>query len=160
MGRERERAYKKGLVEKNNKIIEKINYDVITVRPRFDLGSTSKTLNLSLLRFNERSGFENLASDVSKPWAWIPLTSKTWARSPLIKNWAPMSFSLQDGGLNASPFSHLPFHLFGTSDIPLSLKLELSGQILVSITPTITSSPYEAAGHTPKFGCRPRNFGV
>ena len=26
MGRERERAYKKGLVEKNNKIIEKINY--------------------------------------------------------------------------------------------------------------------------------------
>ena len=30
------------------------------VRSRFDLGSTSKTLNLSLLRFNERSGFENL----------------------------------------------------------------------------------------------------
>ena len=28
---------------------------------RFDLGSTSKTLNLSLLRFNERSGSENLA---------------------------------------------------------------------------------------------------
>ena len=27
---------------------------------RFDPGSTSKTLNLSLLRFNERSGFENL----------------------------------------------------------------------------------------------------
>ena len=28
---------------------------------QFDPGSTSKTLNLSLLRFNERSGFENLA---------------------------------------------------------------------------------------------------
>ena len=26
----------------------------------FDLGSTSKTLNLSLFRFNERSGSENL----------------------------------------------------------------------------------------------------
>ena len=26
---------------------------------RFDLGSTSKTLNLSLLRFNERYGFQN-----------------------------------------------------------------------------------------------------
>ena len=26
MGRERERAYKKGLVERNNKIIEKIDY--------------------------------------------------------------------------------------------------------------------------------------
>ena len=25
----------------------------------FDPGSTSKTLNLSLLRFNERSGFQN-----------------------------------------------------------------------------------------------------
>ena len=31
---------------------------------RFDLGSTSKTLNLSLLRFNERSGSENLACGV------------------------------------------------------------------------------------------------
>ena len=31
------------------------------VQPRFDLGLTSKTLNLPLLRFNERSGFENLA---------------------------------------------------------------------------------------------------
>ena len=30
---------------------------------RFDLGSTSKTLNLSLLRFNERSGSENLGLD-------------------------------------------------------------------------------------------------
>ena len=29
---------------------------------RFDPGSTSKTLNLSLLRFNERSGSENLAN--------------------------------------------------------------------------------------------------
>ena len=27
---------------------------------RFDIGSTSKTLNLSLLRFNEQSGSENL----------------------------------------------------------------------------------------------------
>ena len=30
------------------------------VRSRFDLGSTSKTLNLSLLWFNERSGSENI----------------------------------------------------------------------------------------------------
>ena len=30
-----------------------------SIRPQFDLGSISKTLNLSLLRFNERSGFEN-----------------------------------------------------------------------------------------------------
>ena len=30
------------------------------VRPWFNLGSTSKTLNLSLLQFNERSGFQNL----------------------------------------------------------------------------------------------------
>ena len=29
---------------------------------RFDLGSTLKTLNLFFLRFNERSGFQNLAS--------------------------------------------------------------------------------------------------
>ena len=28
---------------------------------RFDLDLTSKILNLSLLRFNEQSGFENLA---------------------------------------------------------------------------------------------------
>ena len=27
---------------------------------QFDPGSTSKTLNISLLRFNERSGFQNL----------------------------------------------------------------------------------------------------
>ena len=30
------------------------------IRPRFNLGSTSKTLNLSLLQFNERSESENL----------------------------------------------------------------------------------------------------
>ena len=30
------------------------------VRSQFDLGSTSKILNLSLLRFNERSGSENI----------------------------------------------------------------------------------------------------
>ena len=30
------------------------------IQPQFDLSSTSKTLNISLLRFNERSGFENL----------------------------------------------------------------------------------------------------
>ena len=30
---------------------------------RFDPGSTSKTLNLFLLRFNERSGFQNLDND-------------------------------------------------------------------------------------------------
>ena len=30
------------------------------VRPRFDLGSTSKPLNLSLLRFNEWSGLKTL----------------------------------------------------------------------------------------------------
>ena len=33
---------------------------------RFDLGSTSKTLNLSLLRFNERSGSENLGWTINK----------------------------------------------------------------------------------------------
>ena len=33
---------------------------------RFDLGSTSKTLNLSLLRFNERSGSENLVCEEGK----------------------------------------------------------------------------------------------
>ena len=31
---------------------------------RFNLSSTSKTLNLSLLRFNERSGFQNLANNL------------------------------------------------------------------------------------------------
>ena len=30
------------------------------VQPRFNLGSTLKTLNLSFLQFNERLGFENL----------------------------------------------------------------------------------------------------
>ena len=30
---------------------------------RFDPGSTSKILNLSLLRFNERFGFENLGGE-------------------------------------------------------------------------------------------------
>ena len=34
---------------------------------RFDLGSTSKTLNLALLRFNERSGSENLTSERVSP---------------------------------------------------------------------------------------------
>ena len=34
------------------------------VRPRFNLGSTLKTLNLSLLRFNEWFGSENLDLDV------------------------------------------------------------------------------------------------
>ena len=34
---------------------------------QFDLGSTSKTLNLSLLRFNERSGFQNLVQQFDHP---------------------------------------------------------------------------------------------
>ena len=33
---------------------------------RFDLGSTLKTLNLSLLRFNERFGSENLGPQTSE----------------------------------------------------------------------------------------------
>ena len=33
---------------------------------RFDSGSTSKTLNLSLLRFNKRSGSENFAHNNAK----------------------------------------------------------------------------------------------
>ena len=43
------------------------------VRPQFDIGSTLKILNLSFLRFNKRSGSENLGSrylyifDVSIP---------------------------------------------------------------------------------------------
>ena len=35
-----------------------MNYDVITVRPRFDLGSTLKILNLSLLRSRFRWSIE------------------------------------------------------------------------------------------------------
>ena len=31
----------------------------------FDLGSTLKTLNLSILRFNDRSGSENLGFELS-----------------------------------------------------------------------------------------------
>ena len=34
---------------------------------RFDLDSTSKTLNLSLLRFNEQSGSENLGNNTTPP---------------------------------------------------------------------------------------------
>ena len=37
------------------------------VQPRFNFGSTSKTLNISLLPFNERSEFQNLAFQVKTP---------------------------------------------------------------------------------------------
>ena len=37
---------------------------------RFDPGSTSKTLNLSLLQFNERSESENLDKDASQFVFW------------------------------------------------------------------------------------------
>ena len=37
------------------------------VQPRFNFGSTSKTLNVSLLPFNERSEFQNLAFQVKTP---------------------------------------------------------------------------------------------
>ena len=39
--------------------IFKIIIKLIMTSSRFDLGSTSKTLNLSLLRFNEWSGSKN-----------------------------------------------------------------------------------------------------
>ena len=47
---------------------------------RFDPSLTSKTLNLSLLRFNKRSGFENLVSNT------IWRDTLTWGRSPHYDN--------------------------------------------------------------------------
>ena len=47
------------------------------IRPQFDLGSTSKTLNLSFLRFNERSRSENLGYRVHKIWKMSDET-KNW----------------------------------------------------------------------------------
>ena len=43
---------------------------------RFDPGSTSKTLNLSLLRFNERSGSENLDIEYYTPILFSKLFEK------------------------------------------------------------------------------------
>ena len=40
-----------------------INYDIITVQLQLDLGQISKTLNLFLLLFFERSWFENHAKN-------------------------------------------------------------------------------------------------
>ena len=45
------------------------------VRSRFNLSLTSKTLNLSLLRFNERAGFEILAYKFAKE-IWEALKRK------------------------------------------------------------------------------------
>ena len=49
----------------------------------FDLGSTSKTLNFSLLRFNERSGSENHA--------W----EKSWSKSAIWPLWEKHKWELQ-----------------------------------------------------------------
>ncbi|KAK2971859.1 hypothetical protein RJ640_000876 [Escallonia rubra] len=62
-------------------------------------------------------------------------------RNPLLNARAPISFLLQREALKSVPFSHVPFHLPGIGDIPLSLKLSLSGQIPVSNNPMITSLP-------------------
>ncbi|KAL4183603.1 hypothetical protein AMTRI_Chr11g99090 [Amborella trichopoda] len=71
-----------------------------------------------------------------------------------------MSFLLQRDGVNPVPFSHAPFHLSGTADNPWSEKLLLSGQIPVSMIPTMTSRPKEATGQIPFLFLRPRNRGV
>ncbi|KAL4183601.1 hypothetical protein AMTRI_Chr11g99080 [Amborella trichopoda] len=68
-----------------------------------------------------------------------------------------MSFRLQRYGVNPVPFSHAPFHLSGTTANPWSEKLSLSGQIPVSMIPTITSRPKEATGQIPLFLLMPRN---
>ena len=47
---------------------------------RFDLGSTSKTLNLSFLRFNERSGSENF---VYKS-VYVPSVDNVWVLYRLL----------------------------------------------------------------------------
>ena len=47
---------------------------------RFDLDSTSKTLNLSLLRFNERSGSENF---IYKS-AYVPSVDNVWVLYRLL----------------------------------------------------------------------------
>ena len=48
--------------------------------------------------------------DILIPTAW----------SPLLNDWAPMSFLLQFEGLNAVPFSHFPFHFCGTGELEIS----------------------------------------
>ena len=60
---------------------------------RFDLGSTSKTLNLSLLRFNERSGSENLACYMEgEVWEWFHDAELLG----LCTNWAHFICAQQD----------------------------------------------------------------
>ena len=57
---------------------------------RFDPGSTSKTLNLFLLRFNERSRSENLGKNTSCGYSIFTLSKKkkkkkNTATTPTIK---------------------------------------------------------------------------
>ena len=52
---------------------------------RFDLGLTLKTLNLSLLRFIERSGFQNLASDLL--FIWLPSHTDQISLRPFLSRW-------------------------------------------------------------------------
>ena len=48
----------------------------------FDPSSTSKTLNLSLLRFNERSDYKNLANNncMDKVWSPSPNYMESWSK--------------------------------------------------------------------------------
>ena len=67
------------------------------VRPRSNLGSTLKTLNLSLLRFNERSGSENLATRYTK---------KTLKH--IFQILESYSFEIYEVIIPSNSFKHLP----------------------------------------------------
>lgn len=74
---------------------------------------------------------------------------------------APMSLRLHTEALKRpASISHAPFHLRGTEPTLWSMKLELSGQMPVSSTATITSSPNLLMGHKPFDAFNPRKSGV
>lgn len=77
--------------------------------------------------------------------------------APLVKVLALMIFLLHKVELKSSASTHLPRQLDRMGPSPLSLMLGLSGQIPVSMNPTMTPSPKSVSRHTPNPGSRPRN---
>src|SRR6187402_3560438 len=75
-----------------------------------------------------------------------------------------MSLSLHDVTGNRSPATHLPFQSAGTGIPVPPAKALLSGQMPVSMTPTITPAPARrlppSCDHRPVGPSRPRNVGL
>lgn len=83
------------------------------------------------------------------------------ASYPAEKYLAPMSLRLQDVAGKSLPATHWPFHFGGTGPRSPSLKLCLSGQIPVSMTPMTRSDPESVSWSNPALSAvlRPKNSG-